>query len=408
MPPRTRSLSPGTALMSSQSPNHHEEGSGAHALGTTARPPTKFVRGLRDLVDHYDTFLLDMWGVLHDGSHPYPGVLNALQELKRHNLHHPKRLVILSNSSKRRDHSVRMLLKLGFDPNDFEWIITSGEVAHQMLRRAASGSSKDDGKADAATTTISGENDDWLRYCEPWQPLARLSPSTLSASLPAPKTTQLRAFCLGSGDNDAEYLSSCGWDLAPVELAHLVVARGTFTVDDGTAPPVRKQSDPIHYESALRNGLERAAHRQLPMLVCNPDKVRPDADRNPMPGMLGAIYETLLAELVGPEEAERLVKRVGKPDRDVYDIALAGGDNTRGSRACMIGDALETDVAGGSAAGIDTVWVLRDGVHGPDVAECESLEDGARDVLEAFNQLPGTYAMGRVLTPTYAMPHFQW
>ena len=41
-----------------------------------------------------------------------------------------KKLIIVSNSSKRRSNSVQMLRKLGFNENDFDEIITSGEVAH--------------------------------------------------------------------------------------------------------------------------------------------------------------------------------------------------------------------------------------------------------------------------------------
>ena len=42
-----------------------------------------------------------------------------------------KKLIIsFSNSSKRRSNSVKMLRKLGFNENDFDEIITSGEVAH--------------------------------------------------------------------------------------------------------------------------------------------------------------------------------------------------------------------------------------------------------------------------------------
>jgi ribonucleotide monophosphatase NagD (HAD superfamily) len=55
----------------------------------------------------HDTFLLDMWGVMHDGTQPYDGVLETVQELKRLG----KRLIILSNSSKRRDDSEKMLRK---------------------------------------------------------------------------------------------------------------------------------------------------------------------------------------------------------------------------------------------------------------------------------------------------------
>ena len=62
------------------------------------------------ILDKYDTFLLDMWGVLHDGSKPYEGVLQTVKELKAMG----KNLIILSNSSKRRENSHKMLGKREF------------------------------------------------------------------------------------------------------------------------------------------------------------------------------------------------------------------------------------------------------------------------------------------------------
>ncbi len=59
-----------------------------------------------------------------DGSKPYEGVLDTVKKLKEAG----KKLIILSNSSKRTSNSIKMLKKLGFNPDDFEQIITSGEV----------------------------------------------------------------------------------------------------------------------------------------------------------------------------------------------------------------------------------------------------------------------------------------
>jgi beta-phosphoglucomutase-like phosphatase (HAD superfamily) len=63
-----------------------------------------------EILDKYDTFLLDMWGVMHDGSKPYEGVLQTVKELKGMG----KNLIILSNSSKRRENSHKMLGKREF------------------------------------------------------------------------------------------------------------------------------------------------------------------------------------------------------------------------------------------------------------------------------------------------------
>lgn len=336
---------------------------------TEEYPSLNVVNGIRDIADHYDIFLLDMWGVLHDGSTPYEGVLDAIRKLKEAG----KELIILSNSSKRNNHSVKSLRKLGFQPDDFQQIITSGELAFQML---------------------AGTYNPSLM----WPVL-----SQLNAGGPEMK----KVLVLGSGDGDEEYCQSCGWTLASVSEANLILARGTFTIHDGSPNVIEKNHNEAGYEQALSNVLAQAAERKLPMLVSNPDKIRPDKDRPPMPGSIGDAYERALG---GGAEAENLVKRVGKPFRDVYDVALSDVGDMNLSRVCMVGDALETDVTGGSAVGIATIWTVRDGIHGPDIDEkgIGSLSVGAMKVLDAFNNNGATYAKGRQLRPTTVVPHFRW
>ena len=99
---------------------------------TTASPGNmRYIDAIRHLTDDYDVFLLDMWGVMHNGSQPYKGVLETIKKLKELG----KEIIILSNSSKRTDSSIKMLKKLGFDPTDFCQIITSGEVSNFYRRQ---------------------------------------------------------------------------------------------------------------------------------------------------------------------------------------------------------------------------------------------------------------------------------
>lgn len=86
--------------------------------------PMTVMEGIRQVAEDHDVFLLDMWGVMHDGTNTYEGVLETVQQLKKSG----KEMIILSNSSKRIDKSIQMLKKLGFDPSDFSQIITSGDV----------------------------------------------------------------------------------------------------------------------------------------------------------------------------------------------------------------------------------------------------------------------------------------
>lgn len=83
--------------------------------------------GIEEVAKDHDVFLLDMWGVMHDGSRPYDGVIDTVKKLKDAG----KEMIILSNSSKRKENSFKMLSKLGFDPNDFSQVITSGDVSSQ-------------------------------------------------------------------------------------------------------------------------------------------------------------------------------------------------------------------------------------------------------------------------------------
>ncbi|QYU66576.1 hypothetical protein J4558_16545 [Leptolyngbya sp. 15MV] len=67
--------------------------------------------GIATLADRYDGFILDLWGVVHDGRAPYPGVAEALGALKARG----KRVVFLSNAP-RRSHVVEALLTgMGLD-----------------------------------------------------------------------------------------------------------------------------------------------------------------------------------------------------------------------------------------------------------------------------------------------------
>ena len=90
-----------------------------------------FVDGIGAFADRYQGFLLDQWGVIHDGQQALPAALAALGELKRRN----KRLVVLSNSGRRAALNRRRLAEMGFNVAMFDAVVTSGEAAWQALER---------------------------------------------------------------------------------------------------------------------------------------------------------------------------------------------------------------------------------------------------------------------------------
>ena len=78
----------------------------------------------------FDVFLVDQWGVLHDGHTPFPEAIETMGCLKGAG----KRLVVLSNSSRRVPTTRRNMTRMGIDPDLFDDIVTSGEEAWRALR----------------------------------------------------------------------------------------------------------------------------------------------------------------------------------------------------------------------------------------------------------------------------------
>lgn len=96
---------------------------------------TRLCQGLSDISDSYQGYIIDQWGVLHNGEKIYTGVMDTLAELKNRN----KQLIILSNSGKRAEDNVKRLEKMGFDTGLFDHIVTSGELTWEGLRTRNSG-----------------------------------------------------------------------------------------------------------------------------------------------------------------------------------------------------------------------------------------------------------------------------
>jgi len=92
-------------------------------------PRTTFPDDLAALMPRYDGFLLDQWGVLHDGVQPYPGAVAALEKLRRAG----KRVIILSNSGRSGAENASQLAKFGFAPELYDEIVSAGDDARDAL-----------------------------------------------------------------------------------------------------------------------------------------------------------------------------------------------------------------------------------------------------------------------------------
>jgi HAD superfamily hydrolase (TIGR01459 family) len=279
------------------------------------------VSGLGALADRYDVFVLDQYGVLHNGGKLLPGCADTLRRLHEMG----KKLIILSNTSKRRQSLVDELPGRGFEAEWLYGAICSGEVCHEALRGY-------DGQ---------------------------------------------KAVVLGwSTRSSAEYLTGTGVELANLDDANILVAYGPDVIStrDGDIDTGFMRSGDL---GPYRETLERAADAGLLMLCANPDQRSLHSDGTTllyMPGTLADAYAALGGEVIA----------YGKPGVAHFNEAIRLAGVTDTSRVIHVGDSLKHDIAGAHATGIDSLFVVESGVHAE--AICADV-DWPRDPRAAVERL---------------------
>ncbi|WOL16091.1 pyridoxal phosphate phosphatase [Canna indica] len=251
--------------------------------------------GIRSLCEsgRYKVWLLDQFGVLHDGKNPYLGAISTLEKLADHGA----KLVVISNSSRRACTTMKKLNSLGFDSSCFTSVVTSGELTHQNL----------------------------LRRDDPW--FAALGKSCIHMTW---------------SDRGAISLEGLGLQVVTnVDDADFVLAHGTEALGLPSGDSIPMSLDD------LEQMLEFSAKRKIPMVVANPDYVTVEARAlRVMPGTLGDKYEKLGGE----------VKWMGKPDKVIYSAAMAmvGVDPCD---CIAVGDSLHHDIKGAQKGGIASAFI---------------------------------------------------
>lgn len=213
----------------------------------------------------YDGFIFDQFGVMHNGAAALDGAPALVARLAAAG----KKLGILSNSSKRKEWTLRELPKLGFSAEHFV----------------------------AAAVTTSGE-EAWHALGAQWRGKACVWLSKKD----------------GDGVND--FLDGTGVGLADVERADFLLASGTSVVRDGASVQAVEceQSGDLEPFAPL---FARAIARGLPMVCSNPDFVsppKPGKATTYQPGHLAAHYEKLGGRVV----------YYGKPHREHFEACVAG------------------------------------------------------------------------------------
>ncbi len=103
----------------------HEQNAGPHGVA--------LLSGVSGLAGSYDGVLCDVWGVLHNGVRAFPQACAALEGLRQAGA----AVVLLTNAPRPNGAVRRQLGALGVPDTAYDRVVTSGDLAQDMLRRHA-------------------------------------------------------------------------------------------------------------------------------------------------------------------------------------------------------------------------------------------------------------------------------
>jgi HAD superfamily hydrolase (TIGR01459 family) len=87
--------------------------------------------GLRSIVENYDIFYIDLWGVVHNGITLHKNAIETLEEITKAN----KDYVLLTNAPRPNKTVNNFLEKMGMNKEIREKVYSSGEAALNYLRK---------------------------------------------------------------------------------------------------------------------------------------------------------------------------------------------------------------------------------------------------------------------------------
>ena len=87
--------------------------------------------GFAPLADRYNGFVLDLWGVIHDGVNAFPHAVETLRHLREAG----KRTLLLSNVPRPNASAQAMMRGMGIEDSLYTGILTSGEAVRRALRK---------------------------------------------------------------------------------------------------------------------------------------------------------------------------------------------------------------------------------------------------------------------------------
>tara|TARA_Y100000590_G_scaffold394047_1_gene472799 strand:- start:350 stop:1231 length:882 start_codon:yes stop_codon:yes gene_type:complete len=253
------------------------------------------IQGIEALINSYDVFILDQWGVIHDGKRGFPKAIKCVEKL----FEKKKDIIIISNSSKRKNETINRLPKLGFNKNYFKEVMTSGEIIWQSLKNRNHDYTKK--IKEKCYHLFDKSNFGGKKYID--------------------------------GLNNYTFVDS--------------VDKADFILGCTTTPGLQT----IDYIPFLKKALKN----NIPFICANPDFETLDTSTNELVicmGTIAELYKNLGGEII----------TLGKPQNEIYVESLKKINNLNKSRIIAVGDSILHDIKGANKFGIDSLFITS-GIH---------------------------------------------
>jgi len=250
---------------------------------------TKIINSIDNILHLYDVFILDQWGVMHNGNYGYDHAIKSVEKLILEN----KKLIIISNSSKRKMTSINSLKSLGFDKDHFIEVMTSGEMIWQEISNSINNYGTD---LNNCFHIYDSSKEDGLEF-----------------------RNGLEKFNFVSNVKDSNFILAC----TPFE-----------------------NTEPIDYIPILKDALDL----NLVMFCANPDFVTIERNNEKNIYCMGTIAD--LYDHMGGK-----VIILGKPSKEIYEESCKKIKELDISKIVAIGDSLDHDILGANNFGIDSILI---------------------------------------------------
>lgn len=255
---------------------------------------TQTIQFLADLGRRYDAVFCDLWGCLHNGQTAFPAAVAALLAFRAQG----GRVVLLTNAPRPASSVMAQLDRMTVPRDAWDLIVTSGDAAQYAMLSGAVGR---------------------------------------------------KVFFIGA-PKDEPFFTDFAGDLATFAANQLPITRVPLDEAEGVVC-TGLTDDMTETPDDYRATLLKAKNLGLPMLCANPDIVVDLGEKRLYcAGALAQAYEEMGGETL----------YFGKPHPPIYDLArrrLAPLGVSDDSRILCIGDGISTDVQGGIAEGLDTLFV---------------------------------------------------